>query len=133
MQLDGWGRVQMLRIPAPGDWLVENGGRGHPKARNRLVQAWKDATIVWARFHKIKPVEAYPVRIIARVTLATKPSRWDPTNWAPSAKAAVDGLVKAGVLTDDNWRMVYGPDMRRAGEGADKAQLTLVIREGYEE
>ncbi|GAA3374672.1 hypothetical protein [Streptomyces racemochromogenes] len=38
--------------------------------------------------------------------------RADPANWYPSFKAAVDGLVDAGVLEDDDHAHVVGPDMR---------------------
>ncbi|MFD7093349.1 RusA family crossover junction endodeoxyribonuclease [Streptomyces xanthophaeus] len=38
--------------------------------------------------------------------------RADPANWYPSFKAAVDGLVDAGVLEDDDHTRVVGPDMR---------------------
>ncbi|MEW1701162.1 hypothetical protein ACIQCR_31630 [Streptomyces sp. NPDC093249] len=33
----------------------------------------------------------------------------DPGNWAPSAKAYVDGLVDAGLLPDDNSDHLAGP------------------------
>ncbi|MFD0358270.1 hypothetical protein ACFVHW_31755 [Streptomyces sp. NPDC127110] len=38
--------------------------------------------------------------------------RADPANWYPSFKAAVDGIVDAGVLEDDDHTRVIGPDMR---------------------
>lgn len=38
--------------------------------------------------------------------------RRDPNNWAPTAKAIVDGLVDAGVVDDDSAQYVIGPDMR---------------------
>src|SRR5262245_56987221 len=38
----------------------------------------------------------------------------DPANWYPSFKAAIDGLVDAGVVPDDNPTHLVGPDMRLA-------------------
>lgn len=38
--------------------------------------------------------------------------RRDPTNWANTGKALVDGLVDAGLLPDDDTKHVIGPDMR---------------------
>lgn len=38
--------------------------------------------------------------------------RRDPANWAPSAKAVIDGFVDAGVLPDDNSERLLGPDPR---------------------
>lgn len=39
--------------------------------------------------------------------------RRDVNNWQPTAKAIVDGLVKGGLLPDDDDTHVTGPDMRR--------------------
>jgi hypothetical protein len=38
--------------------------------------------------------------------------RRDPANWAPTAKAVIDGLVDAKVFTDDDHKHLIGPDMR---------------------
>lgn len=54
--------------------------------------------------------------------------RADPANWYPSFKAAVDGLVDAGVLEDDDHTRVIGPDMR-IGPVAKGGQLALHIQE----
>jgi crossover junction endodeoxyribonuclease RusA len=53
--------------------------------------------------------------------------RADPANWYPSFKAAVDGLVDAGVLDDDDHTRLVGPDMR-LGEKRAGSQLVLVVR-----
>jgi hypothetical protein len=54
--------------------------------------------------------------------------RRDPANWYPSVKAAVDGIVDAGVLDDDDHIHVLGPDMR-LGDIVKGGQLVLVVRE----
>ncbi|MFE7077886.1 hypothetical protein ACFU96_48215 [Streptomyces sp. NPDC057620] len=54
--------------------------------------------------------------------------RIDPANFYPSFKAAVDGLVDAGVLEDDDHTRVVGPDMR-LGPVVKGGRLTLVIQE----
>lgn len=54
--------------------------------------------------------------------------RADPANWYPSFKAAVDGLVDAGVLEDDDHTRLIGPDMRM-GPVAKGGQLALHIQE----
>lgn len=63
------------------------------------------------------------------VHLHQRAHRADPGNWAPTAKAALDGVVDAGVLPDDDWRRVAGPDPR-AGERVSLrgGRLTLVLR-----
>lgn len=53
--------------------------------------------------------------------------RRDPANWYPSFKAAVDGLVDAGVLEDDDHTRLLGPDMR-LGEKRKRGQIVLVVR-----
>jgi hypothetical protein len=53
--------------------------------------------------------------------------RCDPANWYPSFKAAVDGLVDAGLLEDDDHTRVVGPDMR-LGRVVKRGQLVLVVR-----
>lgn len=54
-------------------------------------------------------------------------SRCDPANWYPSFKAAVDGIVDAGLLDDDDHTRVVGPDMR-LGAKVKGGQLVLVVR-----
>ncbi|MFD3310098.1 hypothetical protein [Streptomyces sp. NPDC058694] len=53
--------------------------------------------------------------------------RRDPANWYPSFKAAVDGLVDAGLFEDDDHTRVLGPDMRLGARRA-RDQLVLVVR-----
>ena len=54
--------------------------------------------------------------------------RFDPANWYPSFKAAVDGLVDAGVLEDDDHTRLIGPDMR-PGPKVRGGQIALHIQE----
>lgn len=42
--------------------------------------------------------------------------RVDPANVAPAAKAAIDGMVLAGLLVDDDAVHLLGPDFRLAEE-----------------
>lgn len=56
-----------------------------------------------------------------------KNDRRDPANWYPSFKAAVDGIVDAGLLDDDDHTRVVGPDMR-LGPKVKGGQLVLVVR-----
>lgn len=53
--------------------------------------------------------------------------RRDPSNWAsPSAKAAIDGIVDAGVLDDDDDKHLDGPDMRLGRIDPSLAYVTSV-------
>lgn len=53
-------------------------------------------------------------------------TRRDPANWAQSAKAAIDGLVDAGVLPDDDSTRCLGGDPR-LGEPVKGSQLVLIV------
>jgi crossover junction endodeoxyribonuclease RusA len=53
--------------------------------------------------------------------------RADPANWYPSFKAAVDGLLDAGLLDDDDHTRVVGPDMR-LGAKVKGSRIVLVVR-----
>ncbi|MEV4975592.1 hypothetical protein [Streptomyces scopuliridis] len=52
--------------------------------------------------------------------------RRDPANWSPTAKAAIDGLVDAGVLPDDNHTRLLGGDPRM-GHPVKGTQFVLYI------
>lgn len=54
--------------------------------------------------------------------------RFDPANWYGSFKAAIDGIVEAGVLEDDDHTRLVGPDMR-PGPKVKGGQIVLVIQE----
>jgi crossover junction endodeoxyribonuclease RusA len=54
--------------------------------------------------------------------------RLDPANLYPSFKAAVDGVVEAGLLEDDDHTHLLGPDMRLGGV-VKGGQLVLHIYE----
>lgn len=54
--------------------------------------------------------------------------RLDPANLYPSFKAAIDGVVEAGLLEDDDHLHLLGPDMR-LGAVVPRGQLVLHIYE----
>ena len=55
--------------------------------------------------------------------------RRDTTNLFPSVKAAVDGIVDAGVLKDDSDKFVIGYEILRGSHNIPKGQLTIEIIE----
>lgn len=52
-----------------------------------------------------------PCRVIAYLGFHLNRRR-DPNNWHPTTKALLDGLVDAGVFSDDNYAIIQGPDHR---------------------
>lgn len=88
--------------------------RLHWAEKAHLTQWWRDGARVRARA-MIGTSWTPPER--ARVLVEFIPGsrrRVDPGNAAPAAKAAIDGLVLAGVLIDDDAAHLDGPDYRLA-------------------
>lgn len=124
-------RRHLLTIPAPCDWLRANGGHGNRYAKAELIRTWRTAA-AWEAKRQNLPRILSAVHITATVHLETKSRHWDAGNWAPTAKACVDGIVLhpklggADVLRGDCNCWVTGPDMR-AGEPWADAALVLTI------
>jgi hypothetical protein len=115
-----------LAIDAPAPWITAN-QRGSWRASAGHIAAWR-AKAAWAAKAANLPAVEGHVRITAFVQRNhARGGRWDPANWYLTAKAAIDGLVDAGVLLDDSTRHVTGPDMR-AGTVQPVNRLLLVIR-----
>ncbi len=109
----------LLEIPNPDDWIsanrayarTERAARALAAIHHRLVEQWQNAA--WAVTKNAKAPQFERVRIVAWRDAPNVDGHHDPSNYAPTAKAAVDGLVRAGLLPDDNWKHLIGPDMRR--------------------
>jgi crossover junction endodeoxyribonuclease RusA len=67
-----------------------------------------------------------PVRIEAHIYKPRR-GRYDPNNLNTTTKACVDGFVDAGMLADDDWNHVVGPDHRHGGLGP--AGILFVVSE----
>jgi hypothetical protein len=118
-------RPVTLTVMAPCSFLTAN-QRIPWQVRYRMVRAWKRAALEAAQAQGLGPIPT-PVHITATVHRNhSRAGRWDPANWADTAKAVVDGIVLAGVLVDDSLDHVTGPDMR-PGDGWADAGLTLTI------
>lgn len=105
-------------VDEPRTWTVElpdrllllnANDRLHWRVRRDRTAAIR--TAAWALAKQMK------IPLLARAYIVaeycpTDRRRRDPANWAPTAKAAVDGLVDAGVLPDDSAEYLDGPDMR---------------------
>ncbi|WP_160051180.1 hypothetical protein [Nocardiopsis sp. FR26] len=65
--------------------------------------------------------------VIAYIHPKANYAKWDPGNFYPMVKAALDGVVDAGLLVDDSHEFVSGPDMRPAPKVPKLGQLRLVF------
>ena len=109
-----------LTIPAPAPWINVN-KRTHRMAEADLTRLWRRAG--YAAAHGLEPLKP-PVRIVAHI-YKPRLGRYDPNNLSGTTKAIVDGLVDAGLLEDDSYKHVLGPDHRHGGKGP--AAITLTI------
>ena len=111
-----------LHIPAPCKAINSN-DRLHHAVRANRTRLWREAAHVHAKAARL---EQYDHAHVTAVCHFTDKRRRDAGNWYPTAKAALDGCVDAGLLPDDNDQYVIGPDMRR-GDKAPTFALTLTI------
>lgn len=90
---------------------------------NKMTGAWGNRatkTNEWIRLvnNALNGVERTPVykraRIIVVYAFSSQDKMRDVNNYSPTSKAIVDGIVRYGILPDDNDRIVIGPDNRRA-------------------
>jgi crossover junction endodeoxyribonuclease RusA len=94
----------------------------HPRAAR--IKALRHTGWAMARYYKLPRLERAHVIYVLHPNTTTR--RRDPGNWAPSAKAVIDGFVDAGLLPDDNSERLLGPDPR-IGEPVPGSQLVFYI------
>lgn len=99
---------QVVLIARGRDWLTENQRLTWP-VRAERVRSWRE--LAGWRAKECQVPRLVCARIIVELNFSDGRRR-DPSNWAPTAKACVDGLVDAGVFADDDHTRVIGPDMR---------------------
>ena len=117
-------RESTLTVEAPAGWINSN-QRLHRMQVAKLTAAWREAAQVKVEALGWEPYKGR-VHIFAHIW-KPRGGRYDPNNFWPTVKAAVDGLVSAGFLADDDHLHVEGPDMRHGGKGP--AALVLTVRE----
>lgn len=123
-----------ITLPAGLDLLNAN-QRLHHAPKGRLTAALRAAaheavtedSHLMAALAAAKPGPLFQRAHILGILHPPKNDRRDPANWYPSFKAAVDGLVDAGLLEDDDHTRVVGPDMR-LGQKVKGGRLVLVVR-----
>lgn len=111
-----------IRIPAPEQWINSN-QRLHRMQTAKLTKAWRTASQIASR--GLEPLQT-PIHVTAYIW-KPRNGRYDPGNLYPTAKAILDGLVDSGLIEDDDYTRVIGPDMRHGGKGS--AEIVLKIRE----
>lgn len=120
---DPIGLAYVFFIPQVADWISAN-DRLHWAKKARLTKTWRDAGLVYARRGKLPRLDRAHITMHVHKTTAR---RFDPHNLFLTAKACVDGFVDYGLLPEDSYQYLDGPDMR-AGEKQSRAGLTVSVR-----
>lgn len=124
----------VIALPA-GLFLLNANQRLHHKPKAKYTKAIRDAAMeavsecpaLMEALAAAKPGPLFQRAHILGVVHPGSHRRADPANLYPSFKAAVDGLVDAGLFDDDDHTRVVGPDMR-LGKVVKRGQLVLVVR-----
>lgn len=116
--------VYTIALPAGLRLLNSNEIRKMHWATERgIARDIVDAAIVMTRKAKVPKLE----RVVISSVLHPKDRRTlDPHNWSPSVKAATDGIVRSGVLADDDSEHVTDGGIV-LGEPVKGGQLVLLI------
>lgn len=128
------GPAYEVRLPA-GLPLLSANGREHWRPKASATRTIRDAAHLAVKGspglrRAMLAARGEPVMERAHVLAVLHPAdlrRRDPANIYPAVKAAIDGIVDAGVLIDDDSTRVVGPDMR-LGPTVRGGQLALWLR-----
>ena len=115
--------IYVLDFPRPDEWINAN-TREHWAVKAAKVRAWRAATAHHAMAGLVPPMTR--VEIVAQPRWASR-RRHDSSNIAPTVKACVDGLVDAGVLTDDSSRIVVSESYQEGPPARGVARLRLIL------
>lgn len=112
-----------ITAPSLNDWYSGK----HWSFRQKVKNLWREEVGLLCMQKKIKPITKFPVKI-STITYFTDRRGRDSINWATAAKLAEDGLVKQGILPDDNTKYVKGHYVEVV-EGHDKNETVITIEE----
>jgi crossover junction endodeoxyribonuclease RusA len=107
--------------------------RLHWRARHRLTKAWRNAAHVAALEQLGTSPSArrrQPCMVRIDFPVRAPGARRDPHNLAPTIKACIDGLVDAGVWSDDTdeFVVVLDPRFHKAEQPAPLVRIHLIPR-----
>lgn len=109
-----------IDIPAPCIFINSN-QRLHRMQTAKLTKQWREAGRVAAQG---LPPFLCPVHVTAYIWKPRR-GRYDVLNLWPTVKGAIDGIVDAQLLVDDDHKHIVGPDMRHGGIGPARIVITI--------
>jgi len=117
----------VLVFPAGTKILTANEMRakGHWSKFYTIIKSWRAMACLLAQQQKVPLMEKVKIRAVYH---PPDNRRRDTSNIFPTIKAAVDGIVDAGVLKDDSDKYVLSVEMVR-GSNVALGQLVIEIIE----
>ncbi len=116
--------LRCWRLSLPDGLYLTANQRLHWAARNQRTAFWRHNTNMVAREARIPTLPRISVHLEIH---PPNRMRRDPSNWAPTQKACVDGLVDARVVPDDSPAYVVEGMPRLIACGAGGWQWWLVV------
>jgi hypothetical protein len=105
-------------------WTLNNERTWHHHKRAKIVKEWRDAFCELAQEAMIPHLEQ--IEVVVRPYVLNARYRQDTGNCFPALKAAVDGVVDAGVLIDDNAKIVTKITFLAPEMGRDGFEITII-------
>lgn len=93
----------VIHLAISRDVVLSANKEKHWAVKARHVKVIRDMAFVMAKHHRYLPMKKASIEV--EVTWPDNRVR-DASNLAPTAKAAIDGFVDAGLLTDDSDKYV---------------------------
>lgn len=106
--------------------LLSSNQRQHWAAKAKRTRMIRDAAAWAARSHRAEPMSRVCVTAVIHPKTAR---RFDPHNYQPTVKAAIDGLVDAGLLVDDDSKRVVSVAFRAGPKSPQGWRVELHVEE----
>lgn len=106
-------------------WLNSN-QRLHWATKARKTREIRESAAWWARALGEQAMEAVEITAVVHPKTAR---RFDPHNWQPTVKAAIDGLVDAGLIADDDSSRLISVTFQAGEKDPGGPRLRLVVKE----
>lgn len=105
-------------------WTLNNERKLHHMTRAKMVKQWRQAYCELAQEAMMPNIMV--VKVIAQPYVLNARYRQDVGACFPAVKAAIDGVVDAGVLIDDNANIVVELTFLAPLMGRDALEVTFV-------
>jgi hypothetical protein len=105
-------------------WTLNNERKLHHMTRAKIVKEWRQAYCELAQKAMMPAMSA--VEVVAQPYVLNARYRQDVGACFPAVKAAIDGVVDAGVLIDDNAKIVLKLSFLAPLMGHDALEVTFI-------